>query len=243
MKVIVTCGPSFEPIDEVRRITNFSTGELGVLLSEQLGQMGFEVICLRGTAATYPADPSDATVIPFSTNDDLEMRLADLSMEGGVVGVFHAAALCDYRVCQVADRIGRRLAGGKIPSRHGTLTLTLEPATKIISKMRAWFPDSQIVGWKYELEGTIESVLRNASRQMVENRIDACVVNGRAFGPGYGFCREHRSLKHLPSKITLCRFLAAWLLETVILEGPGAKNTSSSLAQMMDAPFRNLRMA
>ncbi|HVY71907.1 MAG TPA: phosphopantothenoylcysteine decarboxylase, partial [Verrucomicrobiae bacterium] len=38
MKVIVTCGPSYEPIDEVRRLTNFSTGELGVLLAEELAR-------------------------------------------------------------------------------------------------------------------------------------------------------------------------------------------------------------
>jgi len=43
MKVIVTCGPSYEPIDQVRRLTNFSTGELGVHLSNQLARAGFEV--------------------------------------------------------------------------------------------------------------------------------------------------------------------------------------------------------
>jgi phosphopantothenoylcysteine decarboxylase/phosphopantothenate--cysteine ligase len=40
MKVIVTCGPSYEPIDQVRRLTNFSTGELGVLLSDELARAG-----------------------------------------------------------------------------------------------------------------------------------------------------------------------------------------------------------
>ena len=49
MKIIVTTGPSFEPIDEVRRITNFSTGELGVLLANSFAQAGAEVFCLKGT--------------------------------------------------------------------------------------------------------------------------------------------------------------------------------------------------
>ena len=40
VKVIVTCGPSYEPIDEVRRITNFSTGELGILLANRLTRAG-----------------------------------------------------------------------------------------------------------------------------------------------------------------------------------------------------------
>ena len=41
---LVTCGPAFEPIDEVRRITNQSTGELGSLLSETLAGANFEVL-------------------------------------------------------------------------------------------------------------------------------------------------------------------------------------------------------
>ena len=40
MKIIVTCGPSYEPIDEVRRITNFSTGELGSRLARALARAG-----------------------------------------------------------------------------------------------------------------------------------------------------------------------------------------------------------
>ena len=50
---LVTCGPAYEPIDEVRRITNQSTGELGALLSEALARANFEVLCLRGQMAVY----------------------------------------------------------------------------------------------------------------------------------------------------------------------------------------------
>ena len=71
MKVIVTCGPSYEPVDEVRRITNFSTGELGVLLSTAFAGAGFETICLRGVAATYPGEPTGASVVQFTTNNVL----------------------------------------------------------------------------------------------------------------------------------------------------------------------------
>ena len=52
---LVTCGPAYEPIDEVRRITNQSTGELGSLLSETLARANFEVLCLRGEMAVYPS--------------------------------------------------------------------------------------------------------------------------------------------------------------------------------------------
>jgi phosphopantothenate---cysteine ligase (CTP) len=58
MKVIVTCGPSFEPIDEVLRITNFSSGELGVHLCNALARAGFEVFCFKGGGATH-ASPGE----------------------------------------------------------------------------------------------------------------------------------------------------------------------------------------
>ena len=63
MRVIVTCGPSYEPIDRVRRLTNFSTGELGLLLAAALAREGHEVICLKGEGATSRTDAGGAKVI------------------------------------------------------------------------------------------------------------------------------------------------------------------------------------
>ena len=60
MKVIVTAGPSYEPIDQVRRLTNFSTGELGLRLADALAQAGCEVWCLRGVSAVYPGPSAGA---------------------------------------------------------------------------------------------------------------------------------------------------------------------------------------
>ena len=75
MKIIVTCGPSYEPIDDVRRITNFSTGELGVLLTDKLAAAGFDVCCLERIYATY-GDPKVGCVLKsFTTNDDLHPNL------------------------------------------------------------------------------------------------------------------------------------------------------------------------
>lgn len=211
MKVIVTCGPSYEPVDEVRRITNFSTGELGVLLSETLAAAGFEAICLRGVAATCALLPAGAVVHSFTTNDDLAARLLDLRKSDDVVGVFHAAALCDYRVKHVSDTNGRTAEGAKIASRNGALTIQLEPATKLISHLRDWFPRSLIVGWKYELDGDRNDVIAKGRRQITENGTDACVVNGRAYGDGFGIVGLEQSIHEIADKRSLCAFFAAWL--------------------------------
>ena len=190
MKVIVTCGPSYEPVDEVRRITNFSTGELGVLLSTAFAGAGFETICLRGVAATHAATPAGASVRPFTTNDDLADQMRALGKAGDVAGVFHAAALCDYRVRRIDDAHGNEVGGAKIASRSGALTIQLEPATKLIAQLREWFPTSFLVGWKYELDGTPAEAISKAHRQVIENRTDACIVNGRAYGDGFGFVQS-----------------------------------------------------
>jgi phosphopantothenoylcysteine decarboxylase/phosphopantothenate--cysteine ligase len=139
MKVIVTCGPSYEPIDDVRRLTNFSTGELGVHLSKRLARAGFEVFCFKGSGATYPGPHDQCHLSRFNTNDDLLDLLRSAGAAHEIAAVFHVAALCDYKVKQVADDRGRRCHSPKIASRSGALTIQLEPATKVISRMRALF--------------------------------------------------------------------------------------------------------
>lgn len=212
MKVIVTCGPSFEPIDQVRRLTNFSTGELGVLLSDELARAGHEVFCLKGSGATHPGPEKPCHVSLFNTNDDLLKLLVETASAHEIGAVFLVAALCDYKVKQVADDQGRTCDSPKIASRSGALTLHLEPATKVIAQMRKLFPQSLIVGWKYELTGTRDEAVAKARKQIEENHIDACVVNGAAYGSGFGFFRPPAAIRECENKARLVQHLTEWLL-------------------------------
>ena len=211
VKVIVTCGPSYEPIDEVRRITNFSTGELGILLANRLTRAGFEVLCFKGVGATSPLRVEGARVIGFSTNENLLAELAATEDRGNIVAIFHTAALCDFRVKSLQRSGGMETPAAKIPSRGGDLTLTLEPLPKLISELGALFPVARIVGWKYELAGTRAEAIEAAERQMREAGTAACVVNGKAFGPGFGVCEPDVDLAVFPDKPRLCAYLSRWL--------------------------------
>jgi phosphopantothenoylcysteine synthetase/decarboxylase len=215
MKVIVTCGPSYEPIDQARRLTNFSTGELGVHLSNQLAHAGYEVFCLKGSGATHPGPGEQCHLSMFDTNDDLLDLLEQTSTAHEIAAVFHVAALCDYKVKRVEDDQGRSCNSPKIASRSGALTISLEPATKVIAKMRHLFPESILVGWKYELAGTRQEALAKAMRQMQENRTDACVLNGQAYGSGFAFCRPTQPIHECWNKTELVQFLTTWLKETL----------------------------
>jgi phosphopantothenoylcysteine synthetase/decarboxylase len=214
VKVIVTCGPSYEPIDEVRRITNFSTGELGILLANALAQAGHDVICLKGAGATCPRPLSGARLMPFTTNEDLRAKLIAEADHDDTGAVFHAAALCDYKARQVTGNDGEAPTSAKISSRQGPLTLILEPLPKLITELRALFPGARIVGWKYELEGGRDDALAAGLRQMEEAATDACVVNGAAFGPGFGFCERDAAPIPFADKTQLCQGLAQWLERT-----------------------------
>jgi phosphopantothenoylcysteine synthetase/decarboxylase len=211
MRVVITCGPSYEPIDEVRRITNFSTGGLGAMLANHLTKAGCEVTCFRGVGATGQDKVTGARLVPFGTNQHLLSSLEELPHREKVDAVFHAAALCDYRVKNVHTSAGAEVAAKKIPSRAGELVLYLEPAPKVIHSLRDLFPASRIVGWKYELVGSRADVLAAAIRQLAENRTDACVMNGTAYGAGFGFLEPKTKPVHFADNSQLCAHLGRWL--------------------------------
>jgi phosphopantothenoylcysteine synthetase/decarboxylase len=214
MRIVITSGPSYEPIDQVRRVTNSSSGELGTLLAEAFAEAGHSVVIFRGSASTFPAPLYPVEVIPFSTNDDLAHALERLPSRDSVTTVLHAAALCDYRVAEVLDASGQPVSGDKIPSRTGPLRLTLEPQPKLIASLRKLFPASILVGWKYELDGSTEDVRIKGRQQIDDCLTDACVMNGSAYGSGFGLISRAGESVHLADKPELCRFLVDWIERT-----------------------------
>jgi phosphopantothenate---cysteine ligase (CTP) len=222
MRIVITSGPSYEPLDKVRRLSNFSTGELGTLLAEGFAEAGHSVVCFRGVASTFPSPLWPVEVIPFTTNDDLASGLQALPAREEATIVLHAAALCDFRIKEITDETGEPVRGDKVSSRAGTFKLTLEPAPKLIASLRSLFPSSILVGWKYELDGTADEVLARGRKQMDDCLTDACVLNGSAYGSGFGVISRSDEQVHLPDKAALCRFLIEWAERTpTALATPG----------------------
>src|SRR5438874_2442175 len=95
MRCIVTAGPTYEPLDEVRRLTNCSTGRLGSELVNFLTAHDHEVTLLIGQQATFRGERRAHQVQTFSTTADLHKRLSALA--GNTIdAVFHAAAVSDF---------------------------------------------------------------------------------------------------------------------------------------------------
>jgi phosphopantothenate---cysteine ligase (CTP) len=197
MRVIITGGPASEPIDQVRVITNLSTGELAVTLSRALTADGHQVTLFLGRTALVRLPEA----IPFSTNDELEHFLTQVPDRDGIGLVLHAAALSDF---QVALEPGEKAA--KISSESGTVCLHLVPKPKLLGALRSLFPEAFIVGWKLEMDGGRDLLHKKALRQMAESQTDACVINGLAFGEGFGFCRHTKLEQTLATKQALANF-------------------------------------
>src|SRR5579872_1322907 len=92
---LVTAGPTYEPLDGARRLTNFSTGELGTELANFLAAHGHQVTLLIGQQATYSGERRAQAVETFTTGANLRTKLEALGGKS-VDAMFHAAAVSDF---------------------------------------------------------------------------------------------------------------------------------------------------
>lgn len=206
MQIVITGGPASEPIDRVRFITNQSTGELAVKLAQRFSAAGHNVELLLGRGASWHLE----TARYFQTNEDLHRLLSETAARVPVDALLHAAALSDFGVAK-AFVSGRESGAAKISSNAELVELRLVPKPKLIHRLRGLFASAYLVGWKFELEGTPMDVVREGVLQIESNRTNACIVNGAAFGTGFGFCTRHGLARTLPNK----EALSEWLLEVV----------------------------
>jgi phosphopantothenate---cysteine ligase (CTP) len=211
MKCIVTAGPTYEELDEVRRMTNFSTGTLGTKLANYLIDQGHKVELLRGHYSTCQIAAKAQSVQVFTTTLDLYRRLKGMRSDG-IGAIFHAAAVSDFTFGKIwrrgPDNNLLEIKSRKIPAKEGKVVAELKPTTKIIGHLRDWFPKATVVGWKYEVDGDRARAVTLGERQMKENRSDACVVNGSAYGPGFGLLTRLCACQYLPDEADLFEALA-----------------------------------
>jgi len=207
MQCLVTAGPTYEPIDQVRRMTNFSTGRLGTELALVLAERGHEVMLLRGEMATFPAPARERLGIEsFTTTQDLGARL-EKRCGTPPDAVFHAAAVSDFAVGGLFFRRDdgslEPARGAKVSSRASGLLMELVPTVKLLGRFREWFPNAFLVGWKYEVDGGREGALAAGRRQLEYCLLDATVVNGPAFGSGFGILTGPEALEELDTREAL----------------------------------------
>jgi phosphopantothenoylcysteine decarboxylase/phosphopantothenate--cysteine ligase len=183
--ILITAGPTREPIDPVRFISNRSSGKMGYALAEAALQRGARVVLVTGPVALAP--PAGAEVMRVETTE--QMRGAVLQRLPEATVVIKAAAVSDFQPRTAAEQKIKR-------GRQELLTLELQPTSDIIAEVARQAGASQIiVGFAAETQNAIE----NARRKLVEKSLQAIVVNDVS-RPGIGFDSDRNAVSIITAK-------------------------------------------
>ena len=159
--VLITAGPTQEPIDPVRYLSNRSSGRMGFALAAEAAARGARVIVVAGPVAIDP--PAGCEVERVTTTDEMYRAVLERLSEAGTV--IMAAAVADYR--PVTSR------KSKIKKGSGPPELDLEPTVDILSEVGRLKGDRLLVGFAAETEDLVE----NAEGKLRQKNCDFIVAN------------------------------------------------------------------
>ena len=165
-KVLITAGPTQEPLDSVRYLGNRSSGRMGLSLAEESSKRGFQTTLLLGPSTVCPPDPSQIHLLRFRTTEELRILLQDQWPNHDLL--LMAAAVADFRPVQQSQT-------GKIRRSEQGLRLDLEPTPDLLASLgELTRPDQTVIGFALEAG---ESLISNARKKLESKHLDAIVVN------------------------------------------------------------------
>ncbi|MBF0593337.1 MAG: hypothetical protein HQL22_00045 [Candidatus Omnitrophica bacterium] len=166
-RILITSGPTSVPIDDMRVITNRSTGEMGRLLAAVFVKVGANVTLLEGAVTTALPLPSAVQLKKFYFYDELAIALKNEVLKAYDI-VVHAAAVSDFSL--------KKIFKGKIDS-HDQKLLALKPTVKLIGLIKKFAPATCLVGFKFETDIVKKSTLQKAKRLITQDECSFVVVN------------------------------------------------------------------
>ena len=178
--VVVTAGPTFEPIDPVRFIGNRSSGKMGVAIAAEASARGADVRLILGPG-TVPA-PAGVTSLHVGTAEEMRDRV--MAEAPAADAIVMAAAVADFRP--------KAAAPDKLKKDMGTPELSLEPTPDILAELgEARRPGQVLVGFAAETRD-VEAAGRG---KLARKHLDLLVANevGRA-GTGFGADTNHAAI-------------------------------------------------
>jgi phosphopantothenoylcysteine decarboxylase/phosphopantothenate--cysteine ligase len=179
-KILITAGPTREPFDPVRFITNYSSGKMGYSLAAMACKRGASVVLISGPSAL--TCPRGVEFIGVSSA--VEMKDAVMSRLPEATVIIKAAAVADYRPAQSS--------GAKIKKKSGPLHLALERNPDIIAEVGKKKGRRILVGFAMETE----NLVGNARIKLKEKNMDLIVANDLSH-PGSGFQTDTNIVKIL----------------------------------------------
>jgi phosphopantothenoylcysteine decarboxylase/phosphopantothenate--cysteine ligase len=173
VRVAVTAGPTVEPIDGVKMISNFSSGKMGIAVARMAALRGAEVVLIYGPGTERP--PEGVRTIRVRTTQEMKEALEE-EVRKGVEVVVAAAAAQDLMVEKPFQR--------KLRSTE-TVELRLVPAPRVADGIKRLSPGTFLVGFKAE-RGVSEEELVSRAEEKLRAGFDLVVANDLSL-PGAGF--------------------------------------------------------
>jgi phosphopantothenoylcysteine decarboxylase/phosphopantothenate--cysteine ligase len=161
MKILVTAGPTREPLDPVRFLSNRSSGKMGYAIAEAANAAGHEVRLISGPVALDR--PKDVSVYPVVTAAEMLNAILD------------GFPWCDVLVmcAAVADWRPRVMASEKLKKREMSAVLELERTEDILERVSALKQEQVVVGFAAETE----NLEKEAQRKLTSKKLDMIVAN------------------------------------------------------------------
>lgn len=171
-KILITAGPTYQAIDPVRFIGNFSTGKMGIAIANEAVRQGAEVHLVLGPSAEKNIDNKIHLHRVVSAQQMYEAAVAQFETCDMAI---LAAAVADYTPAEVAPQ--------KIKKKGDELILTLIPTVDILASLGKLKTTQKLIGFALETENEVE----NAQLKLQKKNLDAIVLNSlRDKGAGFG---------------------------------------------------------
>ncbi len=182
-KVLITAGPTYEPIDPVRFIGNHSSGKMGFALAENFAAKGAEVTLVSGPVA-------------LSVKNTLIQRINIVTAEQMLIECLKYFKKSDITImaAAVADYTPSNVASNKIKKTSNNKSIELKPTTDILAEIGKIKKNNQIlVGFALETENETE----NAKAKLTKKNLDFIVLNSlNEKGAGFGYDTNKISVIH-----------------------------------------------
>lgn len=162
MRILITAGPTREYLDDVRYLSNASSGRMGYAIVEAVQAAGHQAVLVTGPVALAP--PAGCEVHHVETTEELNAACGKLFP--GCDGVIATAAVCDYRP--------RERFPGKLAKTGVSLELELVETADVLAGLGQQKGDRWIVGFALESD---EFAHVNALRKLKNKNCDAIVLN------------------------------------------------------------------
>lgn len=171
-RVLVTAGPTQEPLDPVRYLTNHSTGKMGYAIARMAMLRGAEVTLVSGPTSITP--PPFVNVVNIKSAQDMFEAVAEHASQADFI--FKAAAVADYTPAEYNDN--------KMKKKDGNMSIPLKRTQDILKYLGEHrIPGQVICGFSMETENMVE----NSREKLKKKNVDMiCANNLKVAGAGFG---------------------------------------------------------